>query len=122
MIKVSVFYPHFDGCRFDVAYYCNRHMPMVKERLGDACQGIAVDHGICGEAPGSAPRYIAMAHLFFDTVEAFQSAFAPHAAEIMNDVPHYTDIAPVLQISEVLINARRSEGGPFHLHLPDKNA
>jgi len=122
MIKVSVLYPYTDGCRFDVAYYCNRHMPMVKERLGDACQGIAVDHGISGEAAGSAPYFIAMAHLFFDTVEAFQSAFGPHGPEIMNDIPNYTDVAPVIQISEVLINARRSETGPFHLHLSDGTA
>jgi uncharacterized protein (TIGR02118 family) len=34
-------------------------------------------------------------------VEAFQSAFGPHAEEIMADIPNYTDIQPTLQISEV---------------------
>ncbi|NMG74598.1 EthD family reductase [Aromatoleum diolicum] len=117
MIKVSVLYLHSDGCRFDFGYYCNRHMPMVKERLGDACQGIAVDQGISGDAPGSQPHCIAMGHLFFESVDAFQNAFAPHAEAIMGDIPNYTDIQPVIQVSEVLINARRSETGPFHLHL-----
>lgn len=114
--KVSVLYPYSDGYRFDLDYYCNRHMPMVKEKLGDACQGIAVDHGLSGGAAGSAPHHVVMAHLFFDSVEAFQNAFAPHAEAIMGDIPNYTGIQPIILISEVLINARRSETGPFHLH------
>ncbi len=36
MIKVSVLYPHSDGTSFDMDYYCNNHMPMVREKLGDA--------------------------------------------------------------------------------------
>jgi len=117
MIKVSVLYPDSENCRFDFDYYCNRHMPMVREKLGDACRGVAVDRGLSGEAPGSRPRYIAMAHLYFDSLDAFQNAFGPHADVIMGDVPNYTDIALVLQFSEVLINARQSDDGPFHLHL-----
>lgn len=37
MIKVNVMYPYAEGARFDHAYYRDRHMPMVKARLGDAC-------------------------------------------------------------------------------------
>ncbi|WP_197538743.1 EthD family reductase [Azoarcus sp. KH32C] len=122
VIKVSVYYPYTPDNRFDFTYYCNEHMPMVKDRLGDACQGIAVDRGISAEAPGSEPLYAAVCHLFFNSVEDFGAAFAPHEKEIMEDIPNYTDIKPVIQISEVLINARRSEHGPFHLHLPDTTA
>lgn len=39
----------------------------------------------------------------FDSVEAFQAAFAPHADAIFADVPKYTDIQPVIQISDVKI-------------------
>lgn len=42
-----------------------------------------------------------MAHLTFDSVDAFQKAFAPHSDAIMGDVPNYTDIQPVIQINEV---------------------
>lgn len=117
MIKVSVLYPNSDGCRFDAEYYCKKHMPMVKDFLGDACQGMAVEKGIAGDAAGSKPPYVAMGHLYFETVEAFQNAFGPHAPAIMADIPNYTNVQPLIQISEVLINARRSETGPFHLHL-----
>lgn len=115
MIKVSVFYPDADNCKFDFDYYCNRHMPMVRDRLGSACHGIAVDRGMAGEA-GARPQFVAAAHLFFESVEAFQGAFEPHAQEIMADIPNYTNVEPVLQISEVLINATRSHTGELHLH------
>jgi uncharacterized protein (TIGR02118 family) len=42
-------------------------------------------------------------YLSFDSVPAFQQAFAPHAAEIMGDIPNYTNTTPVLQISEVTL-------------------
>ena len=103
MIKVTVFYPNDEGKKFDMEYYCNNHMPMVQEKLGDACKSIAVEQGLGGTEPGSPATYIAMGHLYLDSVEAFQAAFGPHAAEIMGDVPNYTDIQPSIQISEVKV-------------------
>ncbi len=117
MIKVSVLYPNSEGCKFDIAYYCNTHMPMVKNKLGDACKGLAVDHGISGGAPGSRSTYVAAGHLFFESVEAFQAAFGPHTKEIMADIPNYTDVKPVIEISNILINAARGQTGELHLHL-----
>lgn len=103
MIKVSVLYPNKPGSKFDMEYYCNKHIPMVRERLGAACKSMAVEHGIAGMPPGSAPTYIAMGHIYCDTAEAFESAFVPHVQEIMGDIPNYTDIEPIIQISEVKI-------------------
>lgn len=116
MIKVSVFYPNSEGCKFDIDYYCNSHMPMVKDRLGDACKGIAVDSGLSGGAPGSRPAYVAAGHMFFESVEAFQAAFGPHTKEIMADIPNYTDIRPVIEINKVLINAARGQTGELRMH------
>ena len=101
MIKVSVLYPNTEGRKFDMAYYCNEHMPMVREKLGAACKAISVDQGLMGVQPGSRPSFAAMAHLSFDSVEAFQSAFGPHAGAIMGDIPNYTDIEPIIQLSDV---------------------
>jgi uncharacterized protein (TIGR02118 family) len=101
MIKVSVLYPNRDGSKFDMDYYCNSHIPMVRQKLGAACKGAAVEHGLSGAAPGSRPAFIAMGHLYFDTLEAFQAAFGPHAQAFMADIPNYTDIEPTLQISDV---------------------
>lgn len=101
MVKVSVFYPNRKGARFDIEYYCNRHMPLVKRLVGAALKGVSVEHGICGEAPGTPPTYAALGHLLFDSVEAFQASFGPHVQEIMADVSKYTNVEPTIQISEV---------------------
>jgi uncharacterized protein (TIGR02118 family) len=101
MIKVSVLYANKEGAKFDMDYYCKSHMPMVRQKLGAACKSIAAEQGIAGGAPGSRPAYIAMGHLTFDSIEAFQAAFEPHTAAIMGDIPNYTDIQPIIQISEV---------------------
>jgi len=103
MIKVSIFYPNTEGKKFDMEYYCNKHMPMVQQKLGAACRRIAVEQGLGGPEPGSRPTYIAMGHLYLDSVQAFQTAFGPQAEEIARDIPNYTDIQPILQISEVKI-------------------
>jgi uncharacterized protein (TIGR02118 family) len=101
MIKVSVLYPNNPGAKFDMDYYVTRHMPMVQQKCGAACKKMAVEHGIAGGAPGAPATYIAMGHLYFDSVDAFQQAFGPHAKEILSDIPNYTDTQPTIQISDV---------------------
>lgn len=103
MIKISVMYPHQQGARFDHDYYRDRHMPLVKARMGDACLFYTVDKGLAGGAPGEPPAYVAMCHIYTESVEAFQAAFGPHAGEILADIPNYTDQKPVLQFSEVVV-------------------
>ena len=73
MIKVSVLYPNSASATFDMAYYTSKHKP----------------------------TYIAVGHLTFDSVEAFQKSFGPNAAEILADIPNYTNTKPVIQISDV---------------------
>ncbi len=103
MIKVSVMYPNTPGARFDHAYYRDKHMPLVKSLMGDSCKSYTVDKGVTGGTPGSAAIYIGMCHIFCDSVAAFQGGFGPHARQIMGDVANYTDQAPVIQISEVVV-------------------
>jgi uncharacterized protein (TIGR02118 family) len=101
MIKVSVLYPGGPGNTFDWAYYLNSHTPMIRQKLGAALKGVYIDQGLAGGAPGTPPAYVTMCHLMFDSVESFQQAFDAHAAEILADIPNYTNSQPVVQISEV---------------------
>lgn len=101
MIKVTVLYPNEEGKRFDIDYYCNKHIPLAQEKMGAACKGIAVDQGLAGGEPGAPAPYVVIAHMLFDSLEAFQAAFAASAEEIGADLPNYTDIEPIIQISEV---------------------
>ncbi|HEY6483022.1 MAG TPA: EthD family reductase [Steroidobacteraceae bacterium] len=101
MIKVTVLYPNGPGITFDMGYYTGKHMPMVQRKCGPACKSIGAELGLAAAEPGSKPTYVAAGHLTFDSVEAFQKAFGPHAGEIMADIPNYTNAKPIVQISEI---------------------
>ena len=103
MIKVSVFYANRDGSKFDIAYYCGKHMTMVQRLCGSALRGMAVERGLSGMNPGSEAPFMAMGHLYFDSVDSFEASFGPHLNEIISDVPNYTNVQPTIQISEVKI-------------------
>jgi len=103
MIKVSVMYPNTPGARFDHAYYRDKHMPLLKRLMGDSCKSYTIDKGLGGLGPGAPAVYVGMCHVFCDSVGSFQAGFGPHAAEIMGDIPNYTDLQPVVQISEVVV-------------------
>jgi uncharacterized protein (TIGR02118 family) len=101
MIKVTVMYPNTSGVRFDMAYYLDRHMPLVRDLLDGVLKGINVEQGLAGGQPGVPAPYIALGHLLFDSVDAFQSAFAQHGEAILADIPNYTNTQPTIQISQV---------------------
>lgn len=102
-IKVSAFYPGGEGKTFNMDYYLNSHSPMVAELCGDAVIGAAVEQGLSGGAPGSDPEYVAIGHMYFDSIESFQNSFGANVEAIMADVPNYTNIEPIVQISEVMV-------------------
>ena len=103
MIKVSVLYPNAEGKKFDMDYYCNTYLPMVGQLLGHALKGASVEKGLSGAIPGAKASYVAMGNMYYNSIEEFQTAFGPNAPKIMGDLPNFTDIEPVIQISEVLI-------------------
>ncbi|WP_019339034.1 EthD family reductase [Stutzerimonas stutzeri] len=103
MIKVSVMYPNTPGARFDHDYYRDKHLPLLKARMGDACLYYTIDKAICGRTSDEPAPYVAMCHIFSDSLEAFQAGIAPHAEEIVADIANYTDLMPVRQISEVVV-------------------
>lgn len=103
MIKVSVMYRDISGARFDHGYYKNTHMPLVQRLLGDSCSYYTVDRGLSGGDPGTAMTYVAMCHIFSDSIESYASGMARNAAAILADIPNYTDLTPIIQISEVIV-------------------
>src|SRR6478736_10003325 len=84
-------------------------MPMVARKFGAAAKTTSVEQGIGGGAPSAPAPYVAIASFAFDSVPAFQAAFAPHAPEIMADTPKYTSIQPVIQIREIKSGAQHKK-------------
>ncbi len=104
MTRISILYPN--SGKFDMDYYLSTHMPRSIALLskGKGYRGVSVERGIGGAAPGSAPEFVALCHYQFDSAEDFMAAFMPHAAELQGDMPNYTGIAPIIQVSEVAIS------------------
>ncbi len=101
MFKVSVMYPNSEGCTFDREYYVGTHMPMVRDKLGKLLTEDAVDAGVGGLEPGSKAPFVAIGHLYFTTEEDLQAA-VPLLVEATADIPNFTNVQPVVQVSQVL--------------------
>ena len=95
MISVVILYPKSDDSNFDMDYYTSKHMPMLADAVGEACQGWGVSE------PGS--KYHAVGWLMADSQEAFDAAMAQHGAAIMTDVPNYTNARPELIVGTVIV-------------------
>ena len=105
MIKVSVLYPNQPDGTFDMDYYTGRHVPLVLGRCGDDVKPGGIERGVAGGAPGTAAPYRVAGHLLFDTTEAMERSLFRHMQEFLDDVPNFTNIEPVVQISEVVLAA-----------------
>jgi uncharacterized protein (TIGR02118 family) len=101
MITVNVLYRHSDSVKFNMNYYLDTHIPLIKSLLGSALKGVLVQQGIGGGAPGSAPEFTVITVLRFESMEAFQAAFLPHAPAVMADLANFTDVQPSIQFSEL---------------------
>jgi uncharacterized protein (TIGR02118 family) len=100
MIHITATYPNSDGVQFDHEYYRDKHFGLLRARFGDALKRAEVDQALSGVQPDVKPSWIVKGHLFFDSVEAFQAAIAPHMAEILGDIPNFTNVEPEIVISE----------------------
>jgi uncharacterized protein (TIGR02118 family) len=104
MVRVSIFYPSKPGSRFDVDYYLNIHMPLAIGMLGPAVKAVSVEIGLIGGIGDNLPPFTAICAFTCESVEAFTSAFLPNADVLQGDIPNYTDIAPVIQVSEIRLS------------------
>ena len=102
MIKIAVLYPNETGKTFNHEYYATKHMPMVASLYGEALKHYTIEKGLMGRTPDDAAPYIGGCAFYFNSLEAYQKAFAPNAEKILGDIPNYTNIQPVIQISEVV--------------------
>jgi uncharacterized protein (TIGR02118 family) len=94
MIRLSVLYPAGEGATFDHDYYREKHVPLCLRTWG--LSSAEIDRGVDGP-------YVAAVHLRFDSLEALGAAMAAEGTgAVLEDVANYTNIAPVLQTSEVV--------------------
>lgn len=100
-INLSIFYPGGDDITFDTDYCIHKHLPMVRQLLGDAVKGVTLETGVSGGAPGSDPPYAAVVNLYFENIAACNDSFEASAGKIIADVHFFTNSRPFIQIGEV---------------------
>ena len=66
----------------------------------DVVKPATVEKGVEGGAPDSPADFATMENLYFESMDSFQNFFGPNAEKIMGDLPYFTNIEPVVQISE----------------------
>jgi uncharacterized protein (TIGR02118 family) len=100
MIIVSVLYPKTSESHFDLEYYLEKHTPLLKARMTVmGLEKVDLFRG-SGALGGGEPAFAVIAHLQFTSLEHLQAALAAHGAEIIGDIPEFTDVQPVIQINE----------------------
>ncbi len=101
MISLTVLYPKTADSHFDMDYYLNTHTPLVKERLTSiGLIGVDLRAGMAGAAPDSPPMYEMVANLNFGTIEELSNALATHGPELTGDIPNFTNVQAIMQISQ----------------------
>jgi uncharacterized protein (TIGR02118 family) len=98
MHYVTVLYPNRDGMRFDFDYYMRTHIPMVARLLDTT---IEVSKGI-GTPTGTPAPFLYAARIRLRSLDEYQAAMARHGAQIIGDIPNYTDVEPSVQMDEVV--------------------
>ena len=102
MFKVSVMYPNEKGAKFDFEYYRTSHMQLVEKHL-KAFGLIKTDvlKGISGGGGAPAP-FICIGNLYFDSSDGYDRAGAEVGPILRGDIPNFTNVTPIRQISEIL--------------------
>jgi uncharacterized protein (TIGR02118 family) len=96
MHKLTVFYPAGDGGTFDMQYYRTAHKEICFQSL-DGLERMEIDEGLEGQ------RYLAVANLYFSSLETLQASLVnPKAGDAAADVPNFTNVTPLMQLSAVL--------------------
>ena len=101
MHKVTILYPNGEGKTFDMDYYEQKHMPMVAGFIGKNLLFYEIDKGISGRTPNDQPPYLAIGYFYVSDVAEYGKAIAQNREAVVADFKNYTNVQPVINISEV---------------------
>ena len=101
MFKVEILYPNGEDKTFDMDYYEKKHMPMVASFLGENLKFYEIDKGIAGRTSTDKVPFVAIGYFYISDVAEYNKAIGQNIDAIINDFNNYTNIQPVIQISEI---------------------
>ena len=95
-------YPFAEGKTFDMDYYENKHMPYVAGLLGANLVKYTIEKGVASGIPNTPLPFMAIGVFYVKILSEYQAAIAPNRDAIRADFPKYTNITPVILVSEVV--------------------
>jgi uncharacterized protein (TIGR02118 family) len=98
LAKITGTYRCCDGARFDHDYYASGHAPLGLLRF-EADRTARTTEPRPGEIVATSNAYVA-------SVAVARAALASAGAALAADIPRYTNIRPVLHVSDVLVHER----------------
>lgn len=102
LIKVSVMYPFAEGKTFNMEYYETKHMPMVAAFLGTNLVKYTIEKGLAGGIPNQPLPYMAIGTFYIKSLSEYQAAIGPNRDAIRADFQNYTNVSPIILVSEVV--------------------
>jgi uncharacterized protein (TIGR02118 family) len=102
LVKVSIMYPFSEGKTFNMEYYETKHMPMVAAFLGSNLVKYTIEKGVASGIPNQPLPYMAIGVFYVKSLSDYQAAIGPNRDAIRADFANYTNVAPVILVSEVI--------------------
>lgn len=102
LIKISIMYPYAEGKTFDMAYYETKHMPMVANFLGSNLVKYTIEKGLSSGIPNQPLPFMAIGTFYVQSLDKYQAAIAPNRDAIRADFINYTNVVPIILVSEVV--------------------
>jgi len=102
LIKISVMYPYGEGKTFNMEYYETRHMPMMATFLGSNLIKYTIEKGLSSGIPNQPLPFMAIGTFYVKSLSDYQAAIGPKRDAIRADILNYTNISPVILVSEVI--------------------
>lgn len=102
LIKISIMYPYAEGKTFNMEYYETKHMPMVARFLGSNLVKYAIEKGIASGVPNQPLPFMAIGTFYVKSLSDYQAAIGPNINAIRADFANYTNVTPVILVSEVV--------------------
>lgn len=102
LIKVSIIYPFSEGKTFDMEYYKTKHMPMVAGFLGSNLIKYTIEKGLASGIPDTPLPFMAIGTFYVKSLSDYQAAIGPNRDVIRADFANYTNVTPVIFISQVV--------------------
>lgn len=102
LVKVSIMYPFAEGKTFDMEYYETSHMPMVASFIGSNLVRYTIEKGTASGIPSMPLPFIAIGTFYVKSLSEYKQAIAPNRDAIREDFANYTDVNPIIFISEMV--------------------